>query len=63
MSPRLRQVSKVSSSELPPEVSAEPIYVQMKQLNEKIAFLKDRQVQLQAETRRVTEAGSMRAAF
>lgn len=40
-------------SDLPPEVSAEPIYVQMKHLNEKIAVLKESQVQLQSETQRV----------
>lgn len=41
-------------SELPTDISAEPIYVQLKQLNEEIGFLKETQVQLEAQTQRVT---------
>lgn len=51
-----RKVSNLVArlSELPPELSAEPIYAQMKQLNEKIGFLRKSQTELQAETHRVT---------
>ena len=41
-------------SELPPEVSAEPIYAQLKLLNEKITFLKDSKIGLESETHRMT---------
>ena len=44
-------------SELPQEVSAEPIYAQLKLFGEKTTFLKDSRVQLQSQTHRITTQG------